>query len=144
MPPYYNIGLNFQPNEWEESLEMEPEEDPMEDPEEEKPIASLDPSQVPTSEPNSPVFIEISSDSSMSLERNDSPAPVETEIPMPQLPEHDLFPPTPDPLQPPQDSEAEARVNLNRYWESPPASSLRSGSYRAYWDNCWGQHLTSL
>ncbi|VVA99764.1 unnamed protein product [Arabis nemorensis] len=58
--------------------EEESEEDPMEEPMNVLPGLGPEPAQVPVSTQNSPMYIDISSDSSMALERSDSPVLVES------------------------------------------------------------------
>ncbi|VVB01725.1 unnamed protein product [Arabis nemorensis] len=76
-------GLGAYSVERKVNLEAEYEEDPEEDPVE-GPMG-IEADQVPIVIPDSPVYIEISSDSSRMVERNDSPAPVDSPIRMPQL-----------------------------------------------------------
>ncbi|KFK31494.1 hypothetical protein AALP_AA6G119700 [Arabis alpina] len=85
-------------DEREDSMETEPEEDPEEDPEEEltdrneevQPVLGSEATQLPIAEPKSPVYIEISLDSAMSLERKDNLVPGETRIQMPPGPGNDF------------------------------------------------------
>ncbi|VVA92499.1 unnamed protein product [Arabis nemorensis] len=76
-------------NEREEIMETEseedPGEDPMENPEEQQFMFSPEQSPAPIFGPRLPVYIEISSYSAMSLERTDSPAPMEYPIQIPSL-----------------------------------------------------------
>ncbi|VVB01778.1 unnamed protein product [Arabis nemorensis] len=86
-------------------------------------MLSPEQSPAPVPVPNSPIYIEISSDSAMSLEHADSQAPVESPIRMPPLPSQNQEQP-----QQPEYSTAEAIASWNQYWE-PYLADLRNGTY---------------
>ncbi|KFK30770.1 hypothetical protein AALP_AA6G024000 [Arabis alpina] len=128
-------------------METEPEEDPEEDQEEKpmeeepmnvnedvQPALNSEETPLPAAEPRSPVYIEISSDSAMSLERNDSPIPVESWILMPPGPVRDfpLFSPTSSP--PALGSIFDDSPSWAEYWSHYTGGAHQSEAEKSWWN----------
>ncbi|KFK27250.1 hypothetical protein AALP_AA8G357500 [Arabis alpina] len=137
-----NLETTWGTDEREESMETEREEDHEEDPEEEpmdgnekvKPVLGSKAIQLPTAEPKSPVYIEISSDSAMSLELKDSPVPVESRIPMPPGPIRDFPLISANKSQPALGSIFDDSPGLADYWRDYTGDMHQFEAYKSWWN----------
>ncbi|KFK40925.1 hypothetical protein AALP_AA2G061100 [Arabis alpina] len=119
----------------EEPIEEEPmEEEPMDANEDVQPVLNSEATLLPTAEPKSPVYIEISSDSAMSLERKDSPVPVESRIPMPLGPVRDFPVIAPNSSQPALGSIFDDSPSWANYWSHYTGGKHQSEADRSWWN----------
>ncbi|KFK23702.1 hypothetical protein AALP_AAs55321U000100 [Arabis alpina] len=144
--PMYEVdraGPSRYRDEREESMETEPEEDPEEEPMEEEPInvdedvqpaLNSEATPSPAAKPRSPVYIEISSDSAKSLERNDSPIPVESQIPMPSGPVCDFPLFAPADTIPTLGSIYDDTPSWAEYWSHYTGGPHQSEADLSWWD----------